>query len=286
MKYHSSAIHKFLSTNHVVFALLAAASAAEMAVAGPTGDPKPSGHVTAQAFADRAAVAPGEPLRLAVTLKMDKGWYIYWQNPGPIGGLPTEIEWTVPPGYQLGGTQYPVPHLKYDKILKDDANIYPGEATFVTSVRAPDLLAAGKEAVFKVKAKWLVCEKSCIPGEVELSLALPVIAKGETVKPANEKLFERAKDALPIPAARAAHLKLGGTIDKAAVSPGDKFTATVTAEVEAKHHMQSSKPLEEGLIPAVVFVEQTDGFEVGEVKYPEAQIRQDKLLGKMSEYGG
>jgi len=50
--------------------------------------------------------------------------------------------------------------------------------------------------------------------------------------------------------------------------------------------MQSHKPLEDYLIPALVFVEPTPGFEFGDVDYPKGEIRDDKLLGKMSEYAG
>ncbi|HVP13564.1 MAG TPA: protein-disulfide reductase DsbD domain-containing protein [Phycisphaerae bacterium] len=271
---------------YVTLALTVIMLVAAPSPAGPTSDIKAVGHVSVQGFADRSAVAAGETLNLAVSLKMDKGWYIYWQNPGPLGGLPTEVEWTVPAGYQVGRTRYPVPHLKYDKILKGDANIYPGEAVFLTPVRVPKAVEAGKEATFTVKASWLVCEKSCIPGQAQISLTLPVVAKAETVKQANEKVFEQAAEALPVPSAKAEHLKLSGTAGQEAVKPGDKFTVHLTAEVEAKHHMQSHKPLQEGLIPAVVFMERTDGLEIGEVKYPEGQVRQDRILGKLSEYSG
>ena len=266
--------------------LLIAFSSSQPLEAGPTSGSQPAGHVTAQAFADRSAIAPGDVFELAVSLKVDKSWYIYWQNPGPLGGLPTEINWIVPDGYSTARTRYPVPQLKYDKILKGDANIYSGEATFLTAVRVPETATIGKDATFTAKVKWLACEKLCIPGETEISLTLPVVAKGEASKPANEKLFESAREALPVPTAKASHLKLSGTIDKSTVKPGDQFTARLTAEIEARHHMQSSKPLEEGLIPAVVFLEQIDGLEIGEIKYPAGQVRQDKILGKMSEYSG
>jgi thiol:disulfide interchange protein/DsbC/DsbD-like thiol-disulfide interchange protein len=288
MKSYLFAAVKAVTGRRLIFRLTALAAAFVLvgpAQGGPTSEPKPAGHVTAQAFADQATIAPGDTFNLAVALKIDKGWHIYWQNPGLAGGLPTEIEWVLPDGYQIGRTRYPVPHLKYDKILKGDANIYAGEAVFVTPVRVPESATAGRDAVFKVKAKWLVCEKSCIPGQAEISLALPVVKRGGG-KQANEKLFEQAGYGLPVPTPQAQHLKLSGAIGKEPVKPGEKFTVTLTAEVESKHHMQSDKPLEEGLIPAVVFVEEPDGFEIGAIEYPKGEIRQDKFLGKMSEYSG
>ena len=39
----------------------------------------------------------GQPLRVALRLRMAKGWYTYWRNPGDAGA-PPELEFTLPDG--------------------------------------------------------------------------------------------------------------------------------------------------------------------------------------------
>ncbi|MCG8405089.1 MAG: thioredoxin family protein [Phycisphaerales bacterium] len=243
------------------------------------------GHVTVQAFTDRAAIVPGETFHLAVSLKMDKKWHVYWRNPGDTG-LPTEIDWSAPDGYQIGRTRFPVPEAKYSKVLKETSFIHEGTAIFLTPVKVSASAKVGGQATLKGEVRWLACKQNCIPGDAEVSFSLPVVSAGSQPEPANEKLFEEARDALPTPGESAERIKLSGSTDKKVVEPGDKFSATLNVEIASKHHMQSNKPLQDGLIPAYLFVETTDGFEIGKVAYPKAHIRKDKLLGKLSEYGG
>ena len=247
--------------------------------------PQRVGHVVVQAFADREAVRPGETIHLAVSLKMDDHWHVYWRNPGGPG-LPTKIQWTAPVGYVVERTRFPVPEAVYDKILKEVSFVHDGTAVFLTPIKVSESAATGEQATFKAAVSWLACKKNCIPGNCELSLTLPVVSRKTETKPANEKLFDEARDALPTPGAKAEHIKLSGSTDAKAITPGKKFTATLNLQIAPKHHMQSHKPFQDYLIPAVLFVEPTDGFDIGEVQYPKAHERKDKMLGKLSEYQG
>lgn len=260
---------------------------AEPAAAGPSSSPVQGQSVEVQALADREAVVPGGEVRLAVRLKIDKGWYIYWQNPGSMLGLPTEVRWSVPSGFEVGPVRFPSPEVKFDKTLKTDMNILAGEPVIVTTVRAPASAKPGDEAVFEASASWLVCQNVCIPGDAELSLSLPIVAAGSAQdKPANKAPFDKAEAALPAPPEKAEHVSVSVQVGRAMVRRGETFTVTLQADVEPRHHMQSNKPLQEYLIPAVVFVELADGLDLGAVEYPKAHVRDDKLLGKLSEYSG
>ena len=74
-------------------AVLAALLLALPALAAPVQTP----HVEAELVAERTAVAPGEPLTVALRLKMIPQWHTYWRNPGD-SGEPTRIAWRLPPG--------------------------------------------------------------------------------------------------------------------------------------------------------------------------------------------
>lgn len=266
-------------------ALLLLASA-ETAMAGPESATRKDANVSAQAFSDRESIEQGGSLQLAIVLTPDKDWHVYWKNPGGMTGLPTAIEWKSASGLKFGETRFPVPKLKHDKLLKEDSYILPGESVYVTQVQAPADLAVGSEVTLSATVSWLACKKECIPGEVELSLTLPVVAKGTAAKPANEKIFKNAQYAFAEPLSAAEYVKIGHRVDKTGVKPGDTFTASIVLDIQAKHHMQSNKPASEDFIPTVLFLERTDGFEFGELVYPKAHVREDKILGKLSEFGG
>ena len=44
----------------------------------------------------------------ALLLSMDPDWHVYWKNPGD-SGLPTTVDWDLPPGFTAGPLQWPVP---------------------------------------------------------------------------------------------------------------------------------------------------------------------------------
>lgn len=279
-----------LTSTHLSAACLVGLTAA-FPGAGParadTKSPeKRAAHVTVRVYADRQAVRPGDTLRLAASVTPDEDWHVYWQNPGGMTGLPTEIQWTLPDGFEAGRTRYPAPSVSHDPVLKEDSFILDGQSLFVTPVRVSEAVPPGGEATITAKVSWLACKKECIPGDVEVSLKLPVVSRGEPEKPANRELFEKAEGRFPIPAAKAEHVRVSGRADRGSLKPGDSFNVVVTAQIAAGHHMQSNKPLDEYLIPAVLFVERPAGLEVGAVAYPQARVREDKLLGKLSEYGG
>lgn len=273
------------------FAMFAAGSLACLhsvspAYGEPASKPVTVSHVTLQAFADRTAVAPGEPVNLAVTLKPEEGWHIYWINPGPNGGLPTVVKWTIPAGWQIGRARYPVPTVKYDPTLEGDSYYLPPSAVILTPLRGPKEAASGTKVELIAEISFLACKKECIPGKAKLTLTLPVAGPGVKPSPANEDIFKRARRALPEPINQAEHVKVSVAADAPTAAPGKTFNVIVSADIERGAHMQSHKPLDEDYIAAYVFAEPTDGLEIGDVDYPPGVERTDKVLGKLSEYSG
>ena len=241
-------------------------------------------HVVAQAFADRQALNPGESALLAVSLKMDSAWHVYWSYPGDGPGLPTGVEWSGPAGFKFGRTQFPSPKIHHDKTV-GDSFIHEGTSYFVTEVIVPENAPAGQTVELKAKVDWLVCKEACIIGDAELTLKLPVNAKGTALKPANEKQFESAQAELPLPIGKSPYVKITGAMDKSPVKPGGKVNADLTIAIDAGHHLQSNKPKGEGMIATHVFVEPPDGFQLEKIEYPKGKDR--KVAGDTyNEYDG
>jgi len=168
--------------------LLAALLLALPALAAPVRTP----HVEAELVAERTAVVPGEPLTVALRLKMIPAWHTYWRNPGD-SGEPTRLEWRLPAGFEASEIHWPYPHRLPAGPLMNYG--YEGEVLLLSRITPPREVAPGTPVTLAAKASWLVCSREhCIPEDGEVSLTLPV---GPTAG-------EDARWAKPIAAARAA----------------------------------------------------------------------------------
>ena len=70
--------------------------------------PATSPRATASLVSDVDTVAPGQPFRVGLRLRLAPGWHTYWQNPGDAG-VPPELDLTLPPGATAGPIAWPAP---------------------------------------------------------------------------------------------------------------------------------------------------------------------------------
>ncbi len=147
--------------------------------------------VQAELLANTTAVTPGKPFTVGVLLRMAPHWHIYWKYSGDAG-IPTEIEWKLPPGWSVGEIQWPIP-LKL--IEPGDIHVYGYyDEVLLRQEITPPASFTGSTVQLSAEANWLVCEKICIPGGATVRLDLPV---DETAAPAHEELFSRFERMLP-----------------------------------------------------------------------------------------
>ncbi len=147
--------------------------------------------VTARLVADTSAVVPGKTFTAGLLLKMAPGWHTYWQFPGDAG-IPTEIKWTLPPGWKAGPIEWPIP-LKLDEPGDIQIYGYHDEVLLLVALTPPAKIA-DSPVHLAASADWLVCEKICIPGGGKVQLDLPV---GPSAAPANNELFAKYRSRLP-----------------------------------------------------------------------------------------
>ncbi|MGE0099511.1 MAG: protein-disulfide reductase DsbD family protein [Hydrogenophaga sp.] len=113
---------------------------------------------------------PGKPFWVGLQLTHAPEWHTYWKNSGD-SGLPTELQWTLPPGVSAGPIAWPTPR----KFPIGNLANYGYDGTVVLPVPltvAPDF--AGEHIDVKLYAAWLVCRKECIPEEGNFTLRIPV----------------------------------------------------------------------------------------------------------------
>lgn len=157
--------------------------------------PRPEELVQASLVADVTAIEPGKPFRLAVVLTIKPRWHIYWTNPGDAGE-PTRVEWTVPEGYSISSTAYPIP-----KRFEQEGPIvnygYENEVWLIATVTPPERVVPGTKAEFVASVEWQACEKVCIPGIQKVRCRIPV---GRPLASDAAPLFEEWSARLPLPA--------------------------------------------------------------------------------------
>nr|WP_235965252.1 thioredoxin family protein [Caenimonas soli] len=151
-------------------------------------------------------VEPGKPVWVGLQLAHQPEWHTYWKNSGD-SGLPTQLQWTLPPGVLAGDIAWPVPK----KIPIGTLANYGYEGTVLLPVPLtitpdfkPSLLGGDMEV--KLKASWLVCKKECIPEEGEFALKIP--ARSTTAL--NGPAFQAAFDTQPQPLAGASKAQIEG----------------------------------------------------------------------------
>ncbi len=155
---------------------MALAGANDAAAARATSTPVKASLVSAD-----ASIQPGKPLTVAIRFVHDPHWHTYWLNPGV--GMPTSIDWELPPGWTAGPIQWPAPMLVRDPHGAIAGNGYEGETFLPITLTPPADLQPGGTVDLKAGARWLMCETVCIPGSASLALSLPVKATAPAPEP-------------------------------------------------------------------------------------------------------
>ncbi len=127
--------------------------------------------VKARLTSPQKKLVPGEECRLTVELEMAPGVHIYGREPGDAG-LPTEIEWQLPQDWPTPEENWPQPTLSSEDGLK--CFIYNDKLDIEAKMRVPLLATPGQNVTLKAMVIWLACSETCVPGQANVSLTMPV----------------------------------------------------------------------------------------------------------------
>ena len=183
---------KFPRTLGLGVALLLCAAGVQAA-----GTPIP--HGTLELIAENQSIAAGHELYLGLHFQLEKGWHIYWVNPGD-SGEPPRIKWQLPPDITVGEIEWPTPRRLGTPSIVDFG--YEDEVTLIVPIHAQASLASLQSAQIGAEVKVLVCREICIPGKAQLSLTLPVKSQQSAPDAGTSSLFAAARKSLPRPAPR------------------------------------------------------------------------------------
>ena len=151
-------------------------------------------HVEAELVSAQASAEPGKPVTMGLMLRMEPEWHTYWKNPGD-SGLPTRIQWQLPPGWKAGAIEWPYPQkLPVGPLMNYG---YEDEVVLLVPVTVPADAPLGP-AQLKAHVEWLVCKDICIPEKGELDFTLPITDKPPAPEPRWQAHIERARNMLPV----------------------------------------------------------------------------------------
>jgi DsbC/DsbD-like thiol-disulfide interchange protein len=162
------------------------------ACAQASGSPIP--HGTLELIAENQWIAIGHPFYLGLHFQLEKGWHIYWVNPGD-SGEPPRVTWQIPPSLSPGAIEWPVPRRLGTSSIVDFG--YEDTVTLIVPVEAQATLAAQPSARLGAEVRVLVCREMCIPGRTQLSLTLPIKSRLPAPDVRTRELFVAARKDLP-----------------------------------------------------------------------------------------
>ena len=156
---------------------------------GPVSRP----HVEAELISENLSIRPGESSWVGLHLKLDRGWHVYWKNPGD-SGLPPELKVEPVKDVEFMPLEFPFPERISVPPLMNYG--YETEVLFPFHVQLAKNYPEGSLKL-EAKASWLVCQDVCIPGKAELDLQLPVKNATPSPHPDWAKLFGQTLQHLP-----------------------------------------------------------------------------------------
>jgi DsbC/DsbD-like thiol-disulfide interchange protein len=151
-------------------------------------------HGTVDLIAENQWIAPGRQAYFGLKFQLEKGWHIYWVNPGD-SGQPPRVEWHLPAGLSAGEIEWPAPRRLGTSTIVDFG--YDDAVILLVPVRASSTLPANQTAQLGAELKVLVCREICIPGKTQISLSLPIKSMPPKVDVRTSELFTAARKSLP-----------------------------------------------------------------------------------------
>lgn len=139
-------------------------------------------HVQVELVTEYQEILRGQPIDLALRMKPEPGWHLYWKYAGDYGSAPkffwsingnevdSQIFWPGPTVIHTG------PYINYG---------YESEVFILFQLPALSPDDIGTEAKILLDSEWLVCNDECIPGNAFFELKIPIVNDQSEMKPAS-----------------------------------------------------------------------------------------------------
>lgn len=153
-------------------------------------------HILVGLKAESGEVRPGDVAVLALDLKPEEGWHVYWKNPGDSGAAP-KFRWDIQSAaLKLSATHWPLPQRFYTKHLVNYG--YGQQAALLFDFQVSDKARLGSELIVDLESELLVCKDECIPVQGQFRQTFKVVERFESdLLDDSAEFFQRARSRLP-----------------------------------------------------------------------------------------
>lgn len=151
--------------------------------------------IYAKLVAEQTSIQPGQSFWLAVEVSLKDGWHTYWKNPGDTG-IACSTDWFLPDGFVVDACHLPTPKRYVEGPITYFG--YQDHFTVLARLKAPEKLETGKDVTLAATLRWVACDReTCLPGDSDISINLPVTAAEPQLKAESTTLFSEARERLP-----------------------------------------------------------------------------------------
>ena len=161
------------------------------AAKGGTAQSFTASHAKVSLVAENNSLQAGQSAWVGVLFDIEKGWHIYWVNPGDAGEAP-RIQWHLPAGFQAGEIRWPAPERLPASTVIDYG--YEGKVLLPVSLRVPAGYRPASPVALTADVRYVICRDVCIPAAALAKLSIPSANAGGA---ADRELFHAAFDNAP-----------------------------------------------------------------------------------------
>jgi DsbC/DsbD-like thiol-disulfide interchange protein len=147
-------------------------------------------------IAEDNAFAPAHTTWIGVLFDLEKGWHIYWANPGD-SGEPPKIQWQLPAGFRAGAIHWSTPVRLGTGTVIDYG--YEGRVLLPVPLEVPANYNAAAHAALSADVRYLICREVCIPAKANVTLAVPATNEPPAAAAARREIFHSARAGWPQP---------------------------------------------------------------------------------------
>ncbi len=146
-------------------------------------------------FLSKTGVLPGEEIRVALQLDIEKGWHINAHEPLETSLLPTEVVLEMDPPFTLKEIHYPKPKRKTFQFIQGELAVYDGKVFIFMDLALSAEAAPGKGRIWG-RIKYQACDdRSCLlPTEAAFSASIPITKDPREVRPTHAVIFQRPEE--------------------------------------------------------------------------------------------
>jgi len=154
--------------------------------------------LTTKVFLSKKSALPGQEIRIALQLDIERGWHINAHKPLETSLVPTEVALEKNPSFTLKKIHYPKPKRKTFAFIQGELAVYEGIVVIFMDLGLSAEAAPG-EGLISGKIKYQACDdRSClIPAEVAFSASIPITKDPTEAYPTHPEIFQPSEGAIP-----------------------------------------------------------------------------------------